>query len=70
MPDENSWNQWSRHVLAELERLDVGMKELNKTLTAIQVEIATLKVKSGVWGALGASVPILVATVIWLLTKK
>ena len=35
----------------------------------ICTEVATLKVKSGVWGAAGALIPIIGATIVWLLMK-
>jgi len=49
----NGWNEYSRLVLAELERHNKLLEEYNKKLNVIQVEIAMLKVKAGIWGALG-----------------
>jgi hypothetical protein len=39
--------------LAALERLEVAIKDLDAKLDTACVDITTLKVKSGLWGALG-----------------
>ena len=64
----NGWERWSNYVLQELKRLNSGLEGVNKELIAVRVEIATLKVKSGLWGMAGASIPILIG-VIGLLIK-
>jgi len=58
---QNGWQQWSNHVLKELDRLNSGMLTMNNELTQLRIEIAMLKVKSGIWGAIGACVPIAIA---------
>lgn len=65
----NGWNEWSRHVLAELERLNGCYSEIDKALQKIHVEIAMLKVKSGMWGAIGGSIPVIVALIFWYLSN-
>lgn len=42
-------------------------KEIMRDLTALKVSVAGLKVKSGVWGAMGAAVPLLLGFIAWLL---
>jgi hypothetical protein len=61
VPEANGWNEWSRHVLAELERNNDELKELRSALEGIRVEIATLKVKAGVWGAAAGLIPTIAA---------
>jgi hypothetical protein len=56
-------------VLKELERLNNGMESMNKELTNIRVEIAMLKVKSGMWGAVGACIPIAIMLAIYFFTR-
>ena len=55
---ENSWNKWQEFVLGELKELNESQKELTKGLNQISLDIATLKVKSGVWGLIGGLIPI------------
>lgn len=58
--DRNGWSEYSRLVLAELKRLDGELRQVNISLKEIQVELAMLKVKAGVWGSIGALIPIIV----------
>jgi len=69
MPGEkkNGWNEYSRLVLSELERLDVGQVALNEKMNKVLTEIALLKVKSGVWGLLGGAIPVAIGLGLWLL---
>ena len=95
----NGWNEWSRHVLAELERLsdcyeklevkvDNGLRDvetkaenhkkelmaelekLQLSMAAEKVDLAVLKVKAGLWGALAGTVPVLVVVIILIATGK
>lgn len=61
--DHQPWGEYRRLILAEIERINKGMVELNNKMDAnsesrfsetsqIQVEIAMLKVKSGIFGAM------------------
>ena len=57
----NGWNEWSRHVLAELKRHDELLIGIAKDVTEIRLRIERLdtafNIKSGVWGLLGALIP-------------
>lgn len=53
------WEEYSRLVLSELTRLDRCANSTKKDVVSLRVEIATLKVKSGVWGLVGAGISIL-----------
>ena len=72
--DNNSWDEWSRHVLAELKRLsdksDRLDKKLDEGLLQMAVEIAKLKVKAGVWGLLGGAIPVIIGLLVWLLETR
>jgi len=68
-PTSNGWNEWGKHVLAELERNQNDHASMFQRLTLIQTEIATLKVKSGLWGAAAGAIPGIVALIIALLMR-
>lgn len=68
MPD-NGWNEWSRHVLAELERLNDCQEKIETDVKQISVDIAMLQVKAGVWGAIAGLIPS-VLVLIYVLIKK
>ncbi len=57
---ENGWGEWSKYVLKELERLNSCYDGINTQLGRVREEIATLKVKASIWGALGGCLPILI----------
>lgn len=76
----DNWNEWSKYVLKELERLSDAYEEMSKELSSVRVdeakalggirtEIATLKLRAGLWGAVGAAIPT-IATVLLLLLLK
>ena len=66
----NGWDEWSKYVLKELERQDQFMKDLANKVNKIEIQIATLKAKSGIWGALAGMIPAVGTILYWLLTKK
>lgn len=43
--EQNGWNEYSKLVIAELERLNDGIANLNTEIQELKREIATLKVK-------------------------
>jgi len=56
MPDMNGWNEWSKHVLAELERLNDCYERLDSKVTSLREEVVILKVKAAVIGAIAGFV--------------
>jgi len=69
MENNNSWTQWSKYVLKELERNNSDHESISDKLDKIAVEIATLKVKSGLWGTIGGLVSVAVFLLINHLKK-
>lgn len=68
----DSWDEWRRHVLAELVRLnakndsidrsiDMLREELQEELSRMNVELVTLKLKSGLWGMVAGLIPVTIA---------
>lgn len=61
---QNGWNEWSRHVLAELTRLNKEQEVLYQQMKKIQQEVTILKtelrIKAGIWGVIGAAIPLIV----------
>ena len=66
----DTWREWSRHVLAELKRLNDIQDSLNKDLQRISIDIAMLNVKSGIWGIMGGLVPVAVMILMSMVGKK
>lgn len=64
---EDGWQEWSKHVLKELERQNEWLASIQKAITAIQIDVAILKLKAGAWGALGGLIAVAVALAVgWL----
>jgi len=65
--DTNGWDEWKNHVLQELKALSEGQKEQSKEINNCRIDIATLKTKSSLWGAITgfiASVVVAVGSVL------
>ena len=72
-PPEKSSNDWSEYeklVLAELERHGKLISEIDDKIGNIRVEIAMLKVKSGIWGAAAGLISVLVFVLYEVLSKN
>ncbi len=67
--DNNGWNEWSRHVLAELKRQNDAIENIEKNLGKISIDIAMLQVKAGVWGAIAGMIPVIIALIVMSLKK-
>jgi hypothetical protein len=57
----NGWHEWSKYVLKELERLNACEERIERELREIRTDLATLKVKAGMWGAIAGLIPALAA---------
>ena len=51
------------------EWIDDKFESLRREIVKVQIDIATLKVKSGIWGLIGGSIPILITLLIYLVTR-
>ena len=60
----NGWTEYSKLVLSQLEEHGDVLKDINRELTNMRVEIGMLKVKSGVWGVIGGVIPVTIAIII------
>ena len=58
--ETNGWGQYSKLVMLKLDEHQKLLETINGELTKIHVEIAMLKVKSGLWGFAGGAVPLAV----------
>jgi hypothetical protein len=73
MPEQiaDGWGEWSRHVLAELVRLNAQCEGIREDISELQQKVAVihteLRLKAGAWGFIGASIPVAIMVVIQLL---
>ena len=64
---DNGWNEWSKHVLKELERLNDCYVKLDNGIQKVREDIVGLKIKSGIWGIIGGAIPVAVLVLMKLL---
>ena len=68
MADDNGWSKYEKMVIDKLDDHDGKFNGIEDKLTQIQVDIATLKVKAGVWGGIGGFIPVVIAIVMFYAT--
>jgi len=69
MADMNGWNQYQKLVMDKLDEHDGKFSNIESKLTQIQIDIATLKVKAGVWGGIAGLVPVVLGLVLFYATQ-
>ena len=67
--DADGWDKYGVFILKELERLNTNYETLRTEVSKIYPEIATLRTKAGLWGAIGAAVPVLLMLAIQLMLR-
>ena len=68
MAENNGWSQYEKMVIDKLDDHDDKFNGIEDKLTQIQVDIATLKVKAGIWGGIGGLIPAVIAIVMFYAT--
>ena len=68
MAEDNGWSKYEKMVIDKLDDHDGKFNGIEDKLTQIQVDIATLKVKAGVWGGIGGLIPVVIAIVMFYAT--
>lgn len=68
---DDDWEVWKNHVLEELKRQNQWLGSIQRTMNSIEVELAVLKVKAGMWGAMGG-IATTVGTMLigWLISRR
>lgn len=61
MSETNGWNQYEKLVLSEIRDLKEEVAGMHDQLTLVRIDIAMLKIKSGLWGAGAATIVALAA---------
>lgn len=55
----SDWGRWANHVLAELKRLNESIEDIRKELNVVNMDVVTLKIKSGIWGSVAGAVTVI-----------
>jgi hypothetical protein len=76
MSEDQQWRENSQYILKSLDELRVDFKgfkeELNKEISSIKVELATLKtemrIKASVWGLMGGALMVIPTLIFFIVT--
>lgn len=68
--DDDSWLRYQKLVLEELESLDSSIKELAKDARKLEIELAILKVKAGLWGGISGAIIAIAGVAAQLVIRK
>lgn len=53
----------------EREWIDCHFTKISEQITTVRIEIAKLKVKSGIWGLMGGLIPVIIAISLYIVFK-
>ena len=67
--DSKGWSKYEKLVMDKLDEHDERFGNVEEKLTQIQVDIATLKVKAGLWGGIAGLIPVVIAIVMFMASK-
>ena len=76
----NGWDAWKNAILISLEdqkhcneetnkKIELLSDKINSYLVAFRVHEREMKVKSGIWGIIGGSIPILIGFGIYIIKE-
>ena len=68
MTELNGWDQYQKLVIDKLSDHDEKFTSIDDKLIKLQVEIATLKVKAGIWGGIAGLIPVVIAITMFYAT--
>ena len=68
MTEMNGWNQYQKLVMDKLTEHDEIITSIEEKLVKLQVDLATLKVKAGVWGGVAGLIPVVIAITMFYAT--
>ena len=68
MTEMNGWNQYQKLVMDKLTEHDEKFTSIEDKLVKLQVDLATLKVKAGVWGGVAGLIPVVIAITMFYAT--
>jgi len=54
--NKNSWGEWSRYVLKNIEEIKVDVKDMQTLMNKIDKRLTIIEIKSGLFGAATATI--------------
>lgn len=70
MNEDDTWAEWSKHVILSIDRLEGNVDELYEKIDLVNDEVLKLSTRSSiVWSALGAVAGTLLTLFVFLILK-
>ena len=69
-PNGKSWEEYRKFVVEKLDTHTDHFGEIFKRLNKIEVDLAKLKIKAGVWGLLAGAIPVAITIIVWIVIKR
>lgn len=60
----DGWSAYEKMVLNKLENLEQGLEDVRGEVVAVRIDVATLKVKAGLWGGAFGMIPAFVTALV------
>jgi len=68
--NNNGWAKYHIFVTEGLERVEAKVDKIDGRVIELKIDLAQLKIKAGIWGALAGSVPAsIVGLLVWFITR-
>jgi len=64
-----SFEENAMFISTELARLSRAVEKMDEKIVSLKLDIEGLKIKSGIWGAVGAAMPVMGLLLFQFLTK-
>lgn len=56
-PTEDDWREHRQYIVRKLDEQSAEISALHEQVTLMRIDLAMLKVRAGMWGALAGAVP-------------
>lgn len=60
-PPTSDWFEYRKYIVSTLEKQSEELEAIRDQMVLLRIDLAMLKVRSGVWGAVAGSIPAAIA---------
>jgi tetrahydromethanopterin S-methyltransferase subunit G len=65
----SDWEEYKREVMYRLDTLTKQIESIDTKVSSIKIDLTVMKVKVGIYGAIGGFIVVVIAQIITLLIK-
>lgn len=56
-PQNDDWMEYRQYIVRKLDEQSADIAEIRDQVTLMRIDLAMLKVRAGMWGALAGAIP-------------